>query len=110
MIIYLSKSMKNYETIEELKNKYGDKILIIDYFQIKFNVVIQQERIKYNMIDLLDDLNLSYNLFNDYINKIVDYKIKRLIEENENEVILLVGYNKNNSFKFYDVRKLVKEL
>lgn len=79
--------------IEEMEKKYKDKIVVCDYFQIMFNTVIDNERIKYQMLDNCSCLIEARKLFQNHVNKIVSDKINFLLEHNKNKIVLLITDN-----------------
>jgi len=79
--------------IKELKREYKDKVIICNYFNIFFQSVIENERIKYNLIDEFMDLNVARIKFSEFIEKEVNKKINILIANNQNRIIVLVTDN-----------------
>ena len=79
--------------IKELKREYKDKVIIFNYFNIFFQSVIENERIKYNLIDEFMDLNVARIKFSEFIEKEVNKKINIFIANNQNRIIVLVTDN-----------------
>ena len=97
--------------IEKLKNTYGDKVVVCNYFVLRFNTVIDNEKKYYeilkrepnrdlpketenNFIEKLMILtNEKHIEFNNYIDKIVNDKITNILKCNKDKIILLVTDN-----------------
>jgi len=100
--------------INELIRVYGDKIVICNYFNVIFNTVIDNEAIKYRMIDDCDNLDNAREMFSNYIKEMVSTKIYQFLKVNKDKIIILISNNiltydidKTSFFKNTDLKLLI---
>lgn len=92
MIICLCGDTENKKKVlKELKIFYKDKLLIVDYFTIKFRTIIETESIKYKLIKEYKDYNIYDKLYSELVNKLTNEKINNILDSNKNKIIILVA-------------------
>ena len=79
--------------IKSIKEIYDDKILICDLFYIKFNVIIDTEKIKYKLLDECNSLENARLEYQNIVDNITNKKIDKIINENKEKIILLIDKN-----------------
>ena len=107
--------------INKLSDIYRDKVIVCDYFSIKFNSVIDTEKYKYELLEIskrdidinnikyekllkdLNDINIEYRKIDD---KTVNERIDKFLEENKNKIIILINDSVLNN-DFYETKYFI---
>lgn len=92
--------------INKLSDIYRDKVIVCDYFSIKFNSVIDTEKYKYELLEIsksLDEARLKYSKL---VDKTVNERIDKCLEENKNKIIILTNDSVLNN-DFYDTKYFI---
>jgi len=76
--------------IKSIKEIHNDKVLICDVFHIKFNVIIDTEKIKYKLLDECKSLKNARLEYQNIVDNITNKKIDKIIKENQEKIILLI--------------------
>lgn len=113
MIISLCGDKKDKEIIiNDLKEIYGDKILVCNYFKLYFNTYIKEEKKKYDLAQKYNS-KVANQMFKKHINKIVTIKMKRILNS-KNKIIILISdnvltrdINKTHYFNISDLKILI---
>ena len=113
MIISLCGNKKDKDAvINNLKEVYGEKILVCDYFYLCFSAHIQQEKKKYDLEKKYDFITAN-KMFQEHINKIVDDEIKSMLNMKDKIIILVSDnilsrvINKTPYFDISDLKVLI---
>ena len=107
--------------INKLSDIYRDKVIVCDYFSIKFNSVIDTEKYKYQLYEIskrvidinnikyekllkdLNDINMEYRKI---VDKTVNERIDKCLEENKNKIIILTNDSVLNN-DFYETKYFI---
>lgn len=76
--------------IKSIKEIYSDKILICDVFYVKFNVIIDTEKMKYKLLDECKSLVNARLEYQNIVDNITNEKIDKIVNENKDKIILLI--------------------
>ena len=79
--------------LNKFKLEYKDKIVICNYFDIYFKTVIENEKIKYMLLNKFNDVNRSRNVFSEHINRLVKNKVDIFIKDNKDKLIVIITDN-----------------
>ena len=71
-------------------NRKNFKVLICDIFHIKFNVIIDSEKIKYKLLDECKSLVNARLEYQNIVDNITNEKIDKIVNENKDKIILLI--------------------
>ena len=79
-----------------IKDLFYNRVLLVDFYKIKFNVVLESEKIRYKMFDKCDSLE-GLEIVRKEIYKIIEDttndKINNIINSNKDKIILLIDIN-----------------
>lgn len=92
--------------INRLCDIYKDKVIVCDYFYIKFYSIIDTEKYKYELLGSsksLDDARLEYSKL---VDKTVNERIDKFLEENKNKIIILTNDSLLNN-DFYNTKYFI---
>lgn len=64
---------KNF--IKFLKDLYGEKIVVCDYFRFSFNTIIDTEEFRYKLFDKCNYSEKIEKIYNNYVDEIVNERI-----------------------------------
>jgi len=93
MIISICGCEKNKnEFMNMLQEICGNKIVICDLFNIKFNTIIETENMKYKLLDNCDCLDNARKEYQKIVDEKTNSKIFELINNNKDKIVLLL-YN-----------------
>ena len=76
--------------IKSIKEIYSDKILICDVFHVKFNVIIDTEKMKYKLLDECKSLVNARLEYQNIVDNITNEKIDKIVNENKDKIILFI--------------------
>lgn len=79
--------------INKMKKIYEDKVIVCDMFNIKFNIVIETESIKYKLLDNCKSLDCARKEYQKVIDERTNDKITKLLNENRDRIVLLIDNN-----------------
>lgn len=77
--------------INKMKKIYEDKVVVCDMFNIKFNIVIETESIKYKLLDNCKSLVNARLKYQNIVDNITNEKIDKIVNENKDKIILLIN-------------------
>lgn len=92
MIISLCGNREDKEiVINKLRENYGEKVLVCNYSHLYFNACVENEKTGYDL-EKKYDIPTAYEMFRSHINKIVDTRIKDILNTKD-KIIVLMGDN-----------------
>ena len=91
---------KNF--IKFLKDLYGEKIAVCDYFHISFNATIETEKYRHELFDKYDYSKESTASYHNYVDEIVNERVNNFLLNNKEKIIVLI-----DSFLGEDINKTV---
>lgn len=101
--------------INEFKERYQNNVVICDYFQIKFNSIIETESIKYKLMDSSSSLDIARMEYGKVVNDYTNRSIDKFMDDNKNKIIILTNDNvltkdfySTSYFNNSDIKVLVK--
>lgn len=100
--------------LKQFKEEYKDTLIICNYFYIYFDTVIENENIKYKLLDEYKNAYDARIIFSRYIEKIVNNKINEYVNYDKDKIIIILtdnvltpDINKTIYFEKSDIRVLV---
>lgn len=92
MIISLCGSDK-IKVINELKEVYGDKLIVFNYYHTTFRTIVDTESVRYKLESECKSFKDARKLYSEYVNDIVTNKTNEFIENNKDKIIVLISDN-----------------
>ena len=92
MIICLCGSDKS-KVINELKQVYKDKLIVLNYYHTTFRTIVETESIRYKLETECKSFKDARKLYDKYVKNIVTNKTNEFIENNKDKIIVLISDN-----------------